>query len=92
LKDHDIAEHKATYWAITDDAERLNGYSRYERATALFNQQLGTEDKGSWREHALERQGRTVTDKETPTFERGDVIRVEASSTSDISYSICHHG
>jgi hypothetical protein len=25
LKDHDIAEHKATYWAITDDAERLMG-------------------------------------------------------------------
>ena len=52
LKDRDLVEHKATYWAITDDAERLDGYSGYERATALFNDQLGAEDKDSWREHA----------------------------------------
>src|SRR6056297_3271794 len=54
LKDRGLVEHKATYWAITDNAERLDGYSGYERATALFNQQLGTEDKESWREHAPE--------------------------------------
>ena len=52
LKDRDLVEHKATYWAITDDTERLDGYSGYERATALFNQRLDTEDKESWREHA----------------------------------------
>ncbi|GGM66323.1 hypothetical protein J2752_000184 [Halarchaeum rubridurum] len=52
LKDRDLVEHKATYWAITDDAERLDGYSGYERATALFNDQLGVEDEDSWREHA----------------------------------------
>ena len=52
LKDRSLVEHKATYWAVTDDAERLNGYSGYERATALFNDQLGAEDKESWREHA----------------------------------------
>jgi hypothetical protein len=52
LKDRDLVEHKATYWAITDDDERLEGYSGYERATALFNEQLGTEDTESWREHA----------------------------------------
>jgi len=51
LKDRGLVEHKATYWAITDDAERLDGYSGYERATALFNDQLGAEDKDSWREH-----------------------------------------
>jgi DNA-binding transcriptional ArsR family regulator len=51
LKDRGLVEHKATYWAVTDDAERLDGYSGYERATALFNDQLGTEDKDSWREH-----------------------------------------
>jgi len=54
LKDRDLVEHKATYWAITDDTERLDGYSGYERATALFNQRLGTEDRESWREHAPE--------------------------------------
>jgi hypothetical protein len=52
LKDRGLVEHKATYWAITDNAERLDGYSGYERATALFNDQLGAEDKESWREHA----------------------------------------
>lgn len=52
LKDRNLVEHKATYWAITDDTERLDGYSGYERATALFNEQLGTEDEESWREHA----------------------------------------
>ena len=52
LKDRSLVEHKATYWAVTDDAERLNGYSGYERATALFNDQLGAEDKESWREHS----------------------------------------
>jgi Mn-dependent DtxR family transcriptional regulator len=52
LKDRDLVEHKATYWAVTGDAERLDGYSGYERATALFNDQLGAEDKESWREHA----------------------------------------
>ena len=52
LKDRNLVEHKATYWAITDDADRLDGYSGYERATALFNEQFGEEDKTSWREHA----------------------------------------
>lgn len=37
---------------MTDDTECLNGYNGYERATALFNDRLGTEDEESWREHA----------------------------------------
>jgi len=52
LKERDLVEHKATYWAVTDDDDRLEGYSGYERATALFNDQLGEEDSESWREHA----------------------------------------
>jgi DNA-binding transcriptional ArsR family regulator len=52
LKNRGLVEHKATYWAVTDDTERLEGYSGYERATALFNDQLGAEDTESWREHA----------------------------------------
>jgi len=27
LKDRNLVEHKATYWAVTDDVERLDGYS-----------------------------------------------------------------
>ena len=52
LKARDLVDHKATYWAITDDEDRLDGYSGYERATAVFNDQLGEEDWGDWREEA----------------------------------------
>jgi len=64
LKDRDLVEHKATYWAITDDTERLDRYSGYKRATALFNQRLGTEDKESWREHAPEGPHPSVEDEQ----------------------------
>ncbi len=63
LKDRGLVEHKATYWAITDDAERLDGYSGYERATALFNDQLGAEDKDSWREHTPQESHPSVEDE-----------------------------
>lgn len=52
LKHRNLVEHKATYWAVTDDTERLGGYSGYERASKLFNEQFGAEDKESWREHS----------------------------------------
>jgi hypothetical protein len=52
LKDRGLVEHKATYWAITDDADRLAGYNGYERATTLFNDQFGDEDDGAWRDRS----------------------------------------
>lgn len=52
LKRRNLVEHKATYWAVTDDTDRLDGYSGYERATTLFNERFGEEDEGEWREHA----------------------------------------
>ncbi|MFC4986891.1 MarR family transcriptional regulator [Saliphagus infecundisoli] len=52
LKERGLVEHKATYWAITDDADRLERSRGYERATALFNEQLGEEDEEAWRDHA----------------------------------------
>ena len=52
LKDRGLVDHKATYWAVTDDTDRLDGYSGYERATALFNDQLGNEDRQAWRKYA----------------------------------------
>ncbi|MEZ3115544.1 MarR family transcriptional regulator [Halobaculum sp. MBLA0147] len=58
LKDRDLVEHKATYWAVTDDAERLDGDGGYERATALFDEGLGAEDEQSWREHSPEPHGK----------------------------------
>ena len=52
LKDRRLVEHKATYWAIVEDTERLTEYSGYERATALFNEQFGEEDEEAWRKRA----------------------------------------
>lgn len=52
LKDRALVVHKGTYWAVTDDEDRLAGHRGYERATALFNDQLGEEDADAWREHA----------------------------------------
>jgi len=64
LKDRGLVEHKATYWAITDDTDRLEGYSGYERATALFNDQLGTEEKEAWREHAPQEPHPSIGDEQ----------------------------
>lgn len=64
LKDRNLVEHKATYWAVTEDEERLAGYSGYERATALFNEQLGEEDTNAWREHAADEQHPSIEDEE----------------------------
>lgn len=52
LKDRGLVDHKAAYWAVTDDTDRLEGYGGYERATALFNEQLGEEAIEEWREQA----------------------------------------
>jgi len=52
LKERGLVEHKATYWAAVDDESRLRGHAGYERATELFNEQLGEEDEERWREHA----------------------------------------
>ena len=52
LKERGLVEHKASYWAVTDDRDRLRRYDGYERATALFNERLGSEDEAAWREHA----------------------------------------
>jgi hypothetical protein len=52
LNDRGLVEHKATYWAVIDDRERLEAYGGYERATALFDQQLGEENRDAWREYA----------------------------------------
>jgi len=68
LKDRDLVEHKATYWAITDDAERLDGYSGYERANRTVQQPTrGAEGQGRGastpRGTTPECRGRAVTTK-----------------------------
>lgn len=63
LKDRDLVEHKATYWAVTDDEDRLEAYTGYERATALFNEQFGAEDKEEWEEHAPDEAHPSIEDE-----------------------------
>ncbi|MFC7203396.1 MarR family transcriptional regulator [Haloferax namakaokahaiae] len=64
LKQRELVEHKATYWAATTDEDRLRSYSGYERATALFNERLETEDKDEWREHAPKEDHPSLRDEE----------------------------
>jgi predicted transcriptional regulator len=64
LKERGLIEHKAAYWAVTDDEDRLAGHSGYERATALFNNQLGEETKDAWREHAPDGSHPSVEDEQ----------------------------
>ncbi|WP_435176445.1 MarR family transcriptional regulator [Halorussus sp. AFM4] len=64
LKNRNLVEHKATYWAVTDDDERLAGYSGYKRATALFNDQLDSEDKDEWQEHSPDEPHPSVKDEQ----------------------------
>ncbi|MFC3958813.1 MarR family transcriptional regulator [Halovivax cerinus] len=64
LKRRNLVEHKGTYWAITSDEDRLARSDGYERATALFNEQLGPEDRTEWRAHA--------PDEPHPSLEEAD--------------------
>ena len=64
LKERGLVEHKAVYWAVTDDTSRLEGNSGYERATALFNEQLGTENEDAWQEHAPDEPHPSVEDNQ----------------------------
>ena len=64
LKNRDLVEHKGKYWAITADESRLEDHDGYARATALFNEQFGEEDREEWREHAPEESHPSVRDEE----------------------------
>lgn len=64
LKERNLVEHKGTYWAITTDEERLNNHDGYARATALFNEAYGEEDRDAWRAHAPDETHPSVTEDE----------------------------
>lgn len=52
LKSRALVEHKSAYWALTSDTDRLQNSAGYERATQLFNEQFGPEDRDDWEAHA----------------------------------------
>jgi len=60
LHERELVDHKATYWAVTSDTDRLDNFGSYRRATALFDEQLGGEDATAWREHAPDDQHPSV--------------------------------
>ncbi|WP_266083146.1 MarR family transcriptional regulator [Haladaptatus caseinilyticus] len=63
LKDRNLVRHKGTYWAITDDQERLNTFTTFRQSTKTLNDQLGEEDPKEWETHAAD---------DYPTEKRGD--------------------
>jgi predicted transcriptional regulator len=63
LKNRGLVEHKAEYWAVTADDERLAESSGYEQATAVLNEQLGEED-ADWAEHAPDEPHPSVEDEQ----------------------------
>ena len=51
LEARDLVRHKGTYWAITDDRERLASLSQYRLVTESMNDRYGEEDPTEWVEH-----------------------------------------
>jgi hypothetical protein len=64
LKSRDLVEHKGQHWAITTDEQRLADHDGYARATALFNEQFGEENREAWRTHAPDEPHPSRTDEE----------------------------
>lgn len=54
LEDRNLVRHKGTYWAITDDQERLNNFTAFRQSTKALNDQLGEEDPDEWEAHAAD--------------------------------------
>ncbi|RQH00504.1 MarR family transcriptional regulator [Natrarchaeobius oligotrophus] len=64
LKSGGLVEHKGTYWAVTSDERRLASHEGYARATAVFNEQFGEEDREEWKEHAPDEPHPSVADED----------------------------
>lgn len=52
LEDRGLVRHKASYWAITDDRERLREAASFSATTRALNERLGSEDPSEWQEHS----------------------------------------
>lgn len=63
LKERELVEHRATYWAVTTEEERLRSHDGYVRATRALNEQLGAEDADEWRACAPDEPHPSVTNE-----------------------------
>ena len=48
LEGRELVRHKGAYWAITNDLDRLRQAYDVHRATRLFNDLYGEEDRDEW--------------------------------------------
>ncbi|KDE57494.1 hypothetical protein EL22_11635 [Halostagnicola sp. A56] len=48
LKEQDLVRHKGSYWAITDDTERLRRANQFHRTVQRFDELYGEEDREEW--------------------------------------------
>lgn len=56
LEDRGLVRHKASYWAVTDDRDRLSQARTFSSTTRSLNEKLGEEDPDEWQEHAADQQ------------------------------------
>ncbi|WP_254864199.1 MarR family transcriptional regulator [Halovivax gelatinilyticus] len=54
LREQDLVRHRGSYWAITDDRERLHDATELHRITASLDERFGSEDRSEWIAHAAE--------------------------------------
>lgn len=66
LEDRGLVRHKGTYWAITDDRERLRSLTQYELVTKSMNNLYGEEDPSEWINHIAEQDDGTETAETDP--------------------------
>ena len=52
LEDRGLVRHKGSYWAITDDHDRLSDAHQYHQVTQRLDEQFGEEDREEWVEAA----------------------------------------
>ena len=64
LKERDLVEHKGPYWAITGDRDRLDEHESYARATRMFNEQFGSEERSEWEAHAPDEPHPSLTESD----------------------------
>lgn len=54
LREQDLVRHRGSYWAITDDRDRLHDAAALHRITATLDERFGSEDRSEWLAHAAD--------------------------------------
>lgn len=54
LREQGLVRHRGSYWAITDDRDRLHDATDLHRITASLDERFGSEDRSEWLAHAAD--------------------------------------